>query len=138
MDKINLLAALGSEIDKVDRAMNQDLHSFASEELLPDSLLKVLEYALFNGGKRIRPLLCVLAARLCSLQGEKIYPLAIAFEYLHVATLLHDDVIDHAETRRGRPSANKVFGLTPAILAGDFLHAHSMFLVGSLGGERCL
>jgi octaprenyl-diphosphate synthase len=138
MDKVNLLDRLGPAIDKVDHVMQQDIRSLVSKELLPDTLLKVLEHALFNGGKRIRPLLCILAARLCGHRENEVYPLAIAFEYLHVATLLHDDVIDHAETRRGRPTANKVFGLTPAILAGDFLHAHSMFLVGTLGGKRCL
>jgi octaprenyl-diphosphate synthase len=138
MNKINLFARLNPEIDKVDHAMHLDLQGFASKELFPDTLLKVLEHALFNGGKRIRPLLCILAARLCGHEGKEIFPLAIAFEYLHVATLLHDDVIDHAETRRGRPAANKKFGLTPAILAGDFLHAHSMFLIGNLGGKRCL
>ncbi|MBW2465948.1 MAG: polyprenyl synthetase family protein, partial [Deltaproteobacteria bacterium] len=93
---------------------------------------------LFNGGKRIRPLLCILSARLCSTPGTENYPVAIAYEYLHVATLLHDDVIDHADTRRGRPTVNKIFGLTPAILAGDFLHARSMYLVGTIGGKRCL
>ena len=138
MDKVNLLTSLKSEITKVDKAMQEDLQSLVSKNLIPFNLVEVLEHALFNGGKRIRPLLCILTARLCSTQGQDIYPLAIAFEYLHVATLLHDDVIDHADSRRGRPAVNKLFGLTPAILAGDFLHARSMFLVGTLGGKRCL
>jgi octaprenyl-diphosphate synthase len=138
VDKVDLLARLNSEITYVDQAMRKDLHSLVSKNLIPSNLVEVLEHALFNGGKRIRPLLCILTARLCSTQERDIYPLAIAFEYLHVATLLHDDVIDHADTRRGHPTANKAFGLTPAILAGDFLHAHSMFLVGTLGGKRCL
>ena len=138
MDKVNLLARLKSEITDVDQAMRKDLQALVNKNLIPANLLEVLEHALFNGGKRIRPLLCILTARLCSTQEIDIYPLAIAFEYLHVATLIHDDVIDHADTRRGHPTANKAFGLTPAILAGDFLHAHSMFLVGTLGGKRCL
>ncbi len=138
MDKLDLFASIGPEIATVDQAMHQDLRSLERKELVPDTLLKVLEHALFNGGKRIRPLLCILAARLCGHHGKEVYPLAIAFEYLHVATLLHDDVIDHADTRRSRPTANMLFGLTPAILAGDFLHAHSMFLVGTLGGKLCL
>ena len=138
MDKVNLLTSLKSEITKVDQAMREDIQALVSKDLIPSNLVEVLEHALFNGGKRIRPLLCILTARLCAMQGKEIYPLAIAFEYLHVATLLHDDVIDHADTRRGRPAVNKLFGLTPAILAGDFLHARSMFLVGTLGGNRCL
>jgi len=138
VDRVNLLSVLKPEITKMDQTMRQDLQALADKNLIPSNLLEVLEHALFNGGKRIRPLLCILTARLCSNQEEALYPLAIAFEYLHVATLLHDDVIDHADTRRGRPTANRVFGLTAAILAGDFLHARSMFLVGTLGGKRCL
>ena len=138
MPKIDLHARLKSEITNVDQAMRDDLQALVSKDLIPSNLLEVLEHALYNGGKRIRPILCILTSRLCSTGKKEISPLAIAFEYLHVATLLHDDVIDHADTRRGRPAANKVFGLTPAILAGDFLHARSMFLVGTLGGKRCL
>ncbi len=138
MEKIDLLARLKPEIDIVDQTMQNDLQNLESKGLIPTSLIKVLEHALFNGGKRIRPLLCILTASLCGNKSKDIYPLAISFEYLHVATLLHDDVIDHADTRRGRPAANTIFGLSPAILAGDFLHARSMFLVGSLGGKRSL
>jgi octaprenyl-diphosphate synthase len=138
VDKVNLLSSLKSKIINVDQAMRDDLQALVNKNLIPSNLIEVLEHALFHGGKRIRPLLCILTARLCSAQEKDIYPLAIAFEYLHVATLLHDDVIDHADTRRGRPAANRVFGLTPAILAGDFLHARSMFLIGTLGGKRCL
>lgn len=138
MDKVDLLARLKTEIATVDLAMREDLQALVNKKQIAADLLEVLEHALLNGGKRIRPLLCILTARLCSTPGKEIYPLAIAFEYLHVATLLHDDVIDHADTRRGRPAVNKLFGLTAAILAGDFLHARSMFLVGTLGGRRCL
>ena len=138
MEKINLLARLKPEIDIVDQTMQSDLQNLVHKGLIPTSLVEVLEYALFKGGKRIRPLLCILTADLCGNNSKDIYPLAIAFEYLHVATLLHDDVIDHADTRRGRPAANTIFGLSPAILAGDFLHARSMFLVGILGGKQSL
>jgi octaprenyl-diphosphate synthase len=138
VDKVDLLARLKTEIATVDLAMREDLQALVNKKKIDTDLLDVLEHALLNGGKRMRPLLCILTARLCSTPGKEIYPLAIAFEYLHVATLLHDDVIDHADTRRGRPAANKLFGLTAAILAGDFLHARSMFLVGTLGGRRCL
>jgi octaprenyl-diphosphate synthase len=138
MNKINLLTSLAPDIDKVNQAMRQDMQDLASQAQLPEVLLEILEHSLFNGGKRIRPLLCILSARLCGHHGKEIYPLAIASEYLHVATLLHDDVIDNAMTRRGRTTANRIFGLTPAILAGDFLHAHAMFLFGTLGGKLCL
>ena len=138
MEKPDLLAGLKPETEKVNQIMKHDLQSLAGQELIPVSLLEVLEHALLNGGKRIRPLLCILSAGLCGSNDKDIYQLAIAFEYLHVATLLHDDVIDHADTRRHRPTINRLFGLTPAILAGDFLHARAMFLVGSLGGKQSL
>jgi octaprenyl-diphosphate synthase len=136
--KVNLLDKLRPEIDIVDQTMQNDLQNLAGKGFIPASLVEVLQHALFNGGKRIRPLLCILTAGFCGNSSKAIYRLAIAFEYLHVATLLHDDVIDHADTRRGRPAVNTLFGLTPAILAGDFLHARSMFLVGTLGGKRSL
>ena len=105
VEKFDLLAGLKPEIDIVDQVMQRDLQNLVNKGLIPSSLVEVLEHALLNGGKRIRPLLCILTAGLCGNNSKKIYPLAIAFEYLHVATLLHDDVIDHAETRRGRPTA---------------------------------
>lgn len=138
VENIDLTARLKPEIDIVDQTMQHDLQILAGKELIPSSLVEVLEHALLNGGKRVRPLLCVLTAALCGNCSKTIYRLAIAFEYLHVATLLHDDVIDHADTRRGRPTVSTIFGRTPAILAGDFLHARSMFLIGTLGGIKSL
>lgn len=117
-----------AEAEKINRVMRDDLAAIEDT-----SLAEIVDYALFNGGKRLRPILCILAARLCGARDNKAARLAIAFEYLHAATLLHDDVIDRADTRRGRRAANLVWGRTPAILAGDYLHARSMYLVGQLG-----
>ncbi len=131
-----LLAAIGEDAARIDTAMHADL-----DELTPKVnglLAEVLEYSLFNGGKRIRPLLVVIAARLCGRDDAEVYQLARAFEYLHAATLLHDDVIDNAETRRGRPSVNTQYGLVTAILTGDYLHARSMAIVGQLAGKEAL
>jgi len=133
MDPTTLLASLKPEAKKINIAMQEDIR------VIRDGLLReVLEHSLFNGGKRVRPLLSVFCARLCGCTDDALYNLAIAFEYLHVATLLHDDVIDHADQRRGQQTVNTVWGSTPAILAGDYLHARSMFLIGSLGGRQCL
>lgn len=121
---------------KVESAMLLDL-----EEALTgcDPLLgEVLEYALFAGGKRIRPLLAVLSAAICGRRDDGTYLLAAALEYLHVATLIHDDVIDHADERRGRPAVVKKYGTAAAILAGDWLHARAMHLVGRLTGAEGL
>lgn len=101
-------------------------------------LTEVIEYALFGGGKRIRPLLAILSSRLCGGAVTSVYRLAAAFEYLHVATLIHDDVIDHAAERRGRDSVGRRYGSTAAILSGDWLHARSMYLVGRYAGAEGL
>lgn len=137
--KEQLLMAIAPEVKKIEKVMRYDLQK-ATEGIDP-LLAEVLEYGIFNGGKRLRPLLVVLAARLCGLSEtnhESIYSLAIAFEYLHGATLFHDDVIDRADIRRGKPTVNKEFGEIAAILGGDFLLSRSMLLIGSLGGTDAL
>ncbi|MBW2359035.1 MAG: polyprenyl synthetase family protein [Deltaproteobacteria bacterium] len=83
-------------------------------------------------GKRLRPLLFVLSCRLCSNYGEEAYRLSTIFEYVHTASLLHDDVLDNAEIRRNKPSVNHVWGNHAAILEGDFLSSKaSSIAVGS-------
>ncbi len=125
-----------AEVALIDATIESDLASLDGQ--LDPLLDEVLRYSLFNGGKRIRPLLVILASRLCDGDEKNLYRLAIAFEYLHVATLLHDDVIDQADIRRGKPSINKEFGLVAAILAADFLLARAMTLVGELSGQAGL
>lgn len=131
----NLLQLVQPEIEKIEAAMRSDISSLSK---MDDYLLEIVEYGLFSGGKRFRPLLAVLCSRLNGGEDRTLYSLAIAFEYLHLATLFHDDVIDQAETRRGKPSVGAKFGITPAILAGDFLHARSMELVGRYGRDDSL
>jgi octaprenyl-diphosphate synthase len=132
----SFLATVIEEAEKIDRYMREDI-----AQLSPDFdglLLEVLDYGLFNGGKRIRPLLVVLASRLCGKTDADSYRLGAAFEYLHAATLFHDDIIDSSETRRGKQSVFKKFGIIAAILAGDFLHAQSMSMVGKYSGQAGL
>jgi octaprenyl-diphosphate synthase len=81
------------------------------------------EYTLFGEGKRVRPLLFVLSAQLCGAKQDNLYHLSTIFEYLHTASLLHDDVLDNADTRRKKPSARQVWGNPAAILGGDFLYS---------------
>jgi octaprenyl-diphosphate synthase len=120
----------------VEEAMHGDIKS-ALQGCDP-LLTEVLEYALFGGGKRIRPLLTVLSSSICGRRDDELYLLSAALEYLHVATLIHDDVIDHARTRRGRESVRNKYGMAVAILAGDWLHARSMHLIGQLTGPEGL
>ncbi|WP_417915934.1 polyprenyl synthetase family protein [Candidatus Electronema sp. JC] len=129
-----LIAQNAAEIETVIRA--------ELAETLSDCdplLAEVLRYALLSGGKRLRPLLTVLCSRLCG-KGEArtLGQIAAAFEYLHTATLIHDDVLDHADSRRGKESVVSRYGLPAAILTGDWLHARSMRLIGSLAGPQAL
>lgn len=136
MDTELFLKTINADVVRFEHAMAKDLAVLKGQ--IDPQLYAVLEYGLQNGGKRIRPLLVILSARLCGSRHGEVCRLALAFEYLHAATLFHDDVIDNAETRRGRPSINQRFGQVAAILAGDFLHARSMRLVGQLAGTRGL
>jgi octaprenyl-diphosphate synthase len=80
-------------------------------------------HTLLGQGKRLRPLLFVLACRLCNYYGEEVYRISTIFEYIHASSLLHDDVLDNADTRRKKPSANHLWGNHAAILEGDFLYS---------------
>ncbi len=135
-DGPGLMAAIGPDLARIEQAMQADLATLATDTAA--LLAEVLRHGLFNGGKRIRPLLTVLCCRLCGGRDLDVVPLSIAFEYLHCASLFHDDVIDQALTRRGRPAVNVAFGETAAILAGDFLLARSMLLVGRGAGVQGL
>lgn len=86
---------------------------------------EVAEYIIANGGKRLRPVLCLLACKLVGYTGEKAIQCAAGLEFIHTASLLHDDVIDHAELRRGRPSANTKWGNHISVLVGDFFYCKS-------------
>jgi octaprenyl-diphosphate synthase len=82
-------------------------------------------HSLLGEGKRIRPLLFVLACQLCGYQGKDAYRFSTIFEYIHTASLLHDDVIDNGHIRRKKPTVNHVWGNSAAILSGDFLYSKS-------------
>ena len=133
MDLRTVAAAVA---DRVEAAMRADLETALAG--CDPLLVEVVHYSLFPGGKRIRPLLTVLSSRCCGRDDDDLYLLATAFEYLHVATLVHDDVIDRASQRRAKATVVARFGLTAAILAGDWLHARSMHLIGQLAGPRGL
>jgi octaprenyl-diphosphate synthase len=93
----------------------------------------VAKHIIASGGKRIRPAITLIAAQLCGYQGEKHIHLAAAVELLHTATLLHDDVVDESDLRRGLPTANETFGNKASILVGDFLLSQAFVLMASDG-----
>ena len=98
-----------------------------------DLVREVAGHILFSGGKRLRPLLLVLAARMCDYAGDYDKTFSISLEYLHAATLLHDDLIDEAELRRGRPVAHSIWGNATTILVGDFLLARALTIAAGTG-----
>ena len=81
----------------------------------------IKKHALLGNGKRLRPLFFILSCLLCKYGGKDLYRFSMIFEYLHAASLLHDDVLDNADMRRNRPSANNLWGNRAAVLEGDFL-----------------
>jgi len=90
-------------------------------------------HALLGHGKRLRPLIFVLSCELCNYQRKDVYQLSTIFEYIHTASLLHDDVLDNAEIRRNRPSANQVWGNHAAVLEGDFLFSKALAIAIGAG-----
>lgn len=100
---------------------------------LPPSCVPVANHVIAAGGKRLRPFLAVMCARVSGLSGDSIYPLAACMELLHAATLLHDDILDQADTRRGRSAAHHLFGIHDTILAGDALLALGNYLLADTG-----
>jgi octaprenyl-diphosphate synthase len=118
--------------DKIDEAIRENYGS-------PVSLIEdISEYSLLGNGKRLRPLLFVLTSRLCGYRGKDLYQLATIFEYIHTASLLHDDVLDDAETRRRRPSAKQVWGNLAAVLGGDFLYLRAVSMAIDFGNVAVL
>ena len=114
---VTFVSVLKYEQLKVNKALEQELAA------MPAPLRDIVSHVLMAGGKRLRPLLTLLSARLFGAEGPQLYELAVIPEMIHVATLLHDDVLDEAESRRGRKSAHLIYGTAPAILAGDALLA---------------
>jgi octaprenyl-diphosphate synthase len=125
MEKALLL--LRDDLAAVEEHFTKSMHS---ETAL---INQVGQYLLANGGKRVRPMLLLLCARLSGYQGTGHIPLASVVEFIHTATLLHDDVVDKATLRRGKPSANLVWGNQAAVLAGDFLFAKSFSMIVESG-----
>lgn len=106
---------IGDELEKVEIEL---MNALSSEVPL---INKVGGYIIGSGGKRFRPLMLLLVAKYCNYNGKQHIPLACIFEYIHTATLLHDDVLDNAKVRRGNSSANSVWGNRTSVLVGDFL-----------------
>ncbi len=127
-----LARLLGSDLEQVNRLIVDRMQS-------PVALIPQLAgHIVASGGKRLRPMLTLGCARLCGYSGIRHVALAAAVEFIHTATLLHDDVVDASDLRRGRDTANAVWGNQPAILVGDFLFSRAFELMVADGSLRIL
>lgn len=118
-----------SDMLRVNRVIE---HHLSSDVVLINQLS---QHIIHSGGKRLRPMLVMLAAKACDYQGENDALLAAIIEFIHTATLLHDDVVDDSEMRRGQQTASSIWGNEAAVLVGDYLYSRSfqmMVLVQSL------
>ncbi len=130
------LEAVRDQLDGDWPAVNHEIISnLASDVALVNS---VAHYIINSGGKRLRPLLVLLAARACGYTGDKHVLAAVIVEFIHTATLLHDDVVDDSELRRGQETANTVFGNQASVLVGDFLYSRSFQLMVRVGQMRIM
>ena len=118
----------------------QDVNKLIYAQLESDvALINQLGFYIINvGGKRMRPLLSILAARAIDYQGEAHLKLAAIIEFIHTASLLHDDVVDESMLRRGRETANALFGNSASVLVGDFLYTRSFQMMTELGSMKVL
>jgi octaprenyl-diphosphate synthase len=123
---------IADEMRAVDDVIRARLHS--------DVVLvrQVSEHIINGGGKRLRPALVILAAGACGYSGSAHYPLAAVIEFIHTATLLHDDVVDDSDLRRGHATANSLFGNAASVLVGDFLYSRAFQMMVELGNLRIM
>ena len=127
-----LRACVREDLEAVDEEIRRQMHS---DVALVD---QVAHYIVNSGGKRLRPLLVLLAARCCGYTGHEHVRAAAIIEFIHTATLLHDDVVDASSLRRGRLTANNVWGNQASVLVGDFLYSRAFQMMVSIGRMRIM
>lgn len=118
---------VASDFDAVNQLIINQVHS--NVDLVED----IGHYLIEAGGKRLRPLLVLLSANALGYTGTKHHDLAAVIEFIHSATLLHDDVVDISDLRRGRPTANAKWGNAPSVLVGDFLYSRAFQMMVAIG-----
>lgn len=127
-----LYALIGADMQAVDAVIRKRLHS--------DVVLvrQVAEYIVQSGGKRLRPALVLLVAGALAYRGAHHHTLAAVIEFIHTATLLHDDVVDESDLRRGRQTANATFGNAASVLVGDFLYSRAFQMMVEVDDPRVM
>ncbi len=125
--KQKILTLVNDDLEKIELAIKSNLKPYY------EIVSQIAGHLLFAGGKRMRPLLVVLSARICGYEKADIYNYSASMEYLHAATLLHDDVVDQGGLRRGKKASHFIWGPEAAVLTGDFLLARALSLVSETG-----
>ncbi len=123
---------LSEDLAKVNEVINRAVQSDVA------LISQIGTYIISAGGKRLRPIMTILAGRSVGYDNEKLYSLAAMVEFIHTSTLLHDDVVDESDLRRGRKTANNLFGNAAAVLVGDFLYTRAFQLMVGSGSMRIL
>jgi octaprenyl-diphosphate synthase len=132
MSLLSTLALVAEDLARVDALIRRRLDSDVA------LVRQVAEYLVAAGGKRLRPALLLLACGALGYRGEKRLELAAVIEFIHTATLLHDDVVDASDLRRGRTTANAAFGNAAAVLVGDFLYSRAFQMMVELDDMRVM
>jgi len=127
-----ILAPLQPDMARTDEVIRRELHSDVA------LVRSIADYIIAAGGKRLRPALLLAVARALGYDGPHHATLAAVVEFIHTATLLHDDVVDESDLRRGRETANAVFGNAAAVLVGDFLYSRSFQMMVSVESMRVM
>ncbi|MDA8110026.1 MAG: polyprenyl synthetase family protein [Betaproteobacteria bacterium] len=132
MTAIPALEPIAEDMQRVDALIRRRLDSEVA------LIRQVAEYIVAGGGKRLRPALLLLAAGAAGYRGDACVELAAVVEFIHTATLLHDDVVDESDLRRGRKTANAAFGNAASVLVGDFLYSRAFQMMVGVGGMRVM
>jgi octaprenyl-diphosphate synthase len=130
--KNSIAETIAADMDAMNEVIRRELHSDVN------LVNQIAEYIISAGGKRIRPVLVLLIANAYGYQGRAHYDLAAVVEFIHTATLLHDDVVDESSLRRGRQTANALFGNAASVLVGDFLYSRAFQMMVGVGQMRVM
>jgi octaprenyl-diphosphate synthase len=130
LDSVKALTA--ADLQRVDGVIRERL---ASDVVLVN---QIAEYIISSGGKRLRPLVVVAAARACGYKEHRHAEAAAIIEFIHTATLLHDDVVDGSTLRRGRDTANEIWGAAASVLVGDYVYSRAFEMMVALGSMRIM
>ncbi len=132
MDFKSIQDLVAEDMEGVNNAIRQYLHSDVA------LINQMANYIINSGGKRLRPILAILCARACGYSGEKHCLVAAIIEFIHTATLLHDDVVDKSNLRRGHETANAIWGNETTVLVGDFVFSRSFEMMVDVGEMRVM